>query len=109
MAVYSTVINYNITYIYLNQINGCGNPVGDQKYSGRCWIFACLNVVRVPFMKYYNIKKFEFSQAHMFFWDKVPILIQYILIHLENMNYYNIYIYVYIVVSIKLLIQNVLE
>lgn len=22
-------------------------------------------------MKYYNISQFEFSQAHMFFWDKV--------------------------------------
>ncbi|KAE9533479.1 hypothetical protein AGLY_009117 [Aphis glycines] len=69
---------------FSNRINVCGNPVGDQKYTGRCWIFACLNVIRVPFMKYYNIKQFEFSQAHMFFWDKVPILIQII----ERCNFF---------------------
>ncbi|XP_026819398.1 bleomycin hydrolase-like [Rhopalosiphum maidis] len=56
---------------FSTRIKGCGNPIGDQKYSGRCWIFACLNVIRVPFMKHYKIPKFEFSQAHMFFWDKI--------------------------------------
>ncbi|XP_060845140.1 bleomycin hydrolase-like [Rhopalosiphum padi] len=58
-------------HYFSTRIKGCGNPIGDQKYSGRCWIFACLNVIRVPFMKHYNISQFEFSQAHMFFWDKI--------------------------------------
>ncbi|XP_060865392.1 bleomycin hydrolase-like [Metopolophium dirhodum] len=56
---------------FSTKIKGCGNPIGDQKYSGRCWIFACLNVIRVPFMKQYNIPQFEFSHAHLFFWDKI--------------------------------------
>ena len=43
----------------------------DQKQSGRCWIFACLNLMRVPFMKKYNLEEFEFSQTYLFFWDKV--------------------------------------
>lgn len=38
---------------------------------GRCWIFSCLNVMRLPFMKKFNIEEFEFSQSYLFFWDKV--------------------------------------
>ncbi|XP_022093286.1 bleomycin hydrolase-like isoform X2 [Acanthaster planci] len=52
-------------------------PMTNQKNSGRCWIFACLNVVRVPFMKKLNLEDFEFSQSFLFFWDKV-----------ERMNYF---------------------
>lgn len=39
--------------------------------TGRCWIFSCLNVMRLPFMKKLNIEEFEFSQSYLFFWDKV--------------------------------------
>ena len=42
-----------------------------QKNSGRCWIFALLNAARMPFIKHYNLEEFEFSQAYLFFWDKV--------------------------------------
>lgn len=46
-------------------------PVTNQKNSGRCWIFATLNVIRIPFVKQYNLEEFEFSQPYLFFWDKV--------------------------------------
>uniref|UniRef100_K7FHZ1 Bleomycin hydrolase n=1 Tax=Pelodiscus sinensis TaxID=13735 RepID=K7FHZ1_PELSI len=48
-----------------------GKPVTNQKKSGRCWIFSCLNVMRLPVMKKFNIEEFEFSQAYLFFWDKI--------------------------------------
>ncbi len=41
-----------------------------QMRSGRCWLFATLNLFRVGAMKKMNLKKFEFSQAHIHFWDK---------------------------------------
>jgi|TARA_B110000881_G_C18595865_1_gene531265 bleomycin hydrolase len=44
--------------------------VTNQKSSGRCWLFATLNLFRVGAMKKMNIKEFEFSQAHIHFWDK---------------------------------------
>lgn len=53
------------------QIETEGKPITNQKSTGRCWIFACLNVIRIPFMKKYNVEDFEFSQAFIFFWDKV--------------------------------------
>eukprot|EP00808_Paulinella_micropora_P016437 g75878.t1 len=42
-----------------------------QSASGRCWLFAALNVMRLPFMKTYKLDSdFEFSQSYLFFWDK---------------------------------------
>jgi len=45
--------------------------VTNQKRSGRCWIFAGTNLLRVGAMKKMNLKEFEFSQSYIFFWDKI--------------------------------------
>lgn len=52
--------------------------VTNQKSSGRCWMFAGLNMMRNSFIKKQNLgKSFEFSQSYLFFWDK-----------LERVNYF---------------------
>jgi bleomycin hydrolase len=56
------------------QIDTEGKPITNQKNSGRCWVFATLNVIRVPFVQHHNLDEFEFSQAYLFFWDKVSHL-----------------------------------
>lgn len=43
----------------------------NQKASGRCWMFASLNVARVNVMEELNLETFEFSQNYSFFWDKL--------------------------------------
>lgn len=48
-----------------------GSPVTNQRSSGRCWLFATTNVLRVAVMKKHNLKEFELSQAYLFFWDKL--------------------------------------
>jgi bleomycin hydrolase len=45
--------------------------VTNQKKSGRCWLFAGLNLLRVGPMKKMNLKEFEFSQNHALFFDKL--------------------------------------
>ena len=50
--------------------------VTNQKSSGRCWLFAALNVLRREICDKLNLDNFEFSQSYLFFWDK-----------LERMNY----------------------
>jgi bleomycin hydrolase len=45
--------------------------VTNQKMSGRCWMFAGLNLFRVGAMKQMNLKEFEFSQNYATFWDKL--------------------------------------
>ncbi|HET9015809.1 MAG TPA: C1 family peptidase, partial [Thermomicrobiaceae bacterium] len=45
--------------------------VTNQKQSGRCWMFAGLNLLRVAAMKKMQTKEFEFSQNYTMFWDKL--------------------------------------
>ncbi len=45
--------------------------VTNQKSSGRCWLFAGFNIMRPAVLEKYNIKSFEFSENHLFFWDKL--------------------------------------
>jgi bleomycin hydrolase len=45
--------------------------VTNQKQSGRCWMFAGLNLFRVGAMRKMKLKEFEFSQNYMLFWDKI--------------------------------------
>ena len=43
-----------------------------QMASGRCWLFATLNTLRLPIIKELGLSPdFELSQNHLFFWDKV--------------------------------------
>jgi bleomycin hydrolase len=44
--------------------------VTNQRQSGRCWMFAGLNLFRVGAMKKMGVKEFEFSQNYTMFWDK---------------------------------------
>lgn len=45
--------------------------VADQKQSGRCWMFAALNTMRIHLMNTYNVPDdFELSQNYTNFWDK---------------------------------------
>lgn len=44
--------------------------VTNQKGSGRCWIFAALNILREQIGKELNLEQFELSQSYCAFWDK---------------------------------------
>jgi len=44
--------------------------VTNQKKSGRCWMFAGLNLLRVGAAAKLGVKDFEFSQNYVLFWDK---------------------------------------
>ncbi|GHU60017.1 hypothetical protein FACS189444_6460 [Spirochaetia bacterium] len=41
-----------------------------QNSSGRCWLFAATNVLRLEVMKKCDLETFELSQSYLFFWDK---------------------------------------
>jgi len=45
--------------------------VTNQERSGRCWLFAGLNLLRVGVMRKTGLKDFEFSQNYAMFWDKI--------------------------------------
>ncbi|KAJ2451884.1 bleomycin hydrolase [Coemansia sp. RSA 2336] len=46
-------------------------PITNQKSSGRCWIFACLNMLRLKMMEEYKLEELELSQPFVFFYDKL--------------------------------------
>ncbi|MDC7237813.1 MAG: C1 family peptidase [Sphaerochaetaceae bacterium] len=62
----STVTN---THQYSIEIKT--GDITNQKLSGRCWMFAALNVMRLEIMDKLNLETFELSQAYPFFWDKL--------------------------------------
>jgi bleomycin hydrolase len=43
----------------------------NQHKSGRCWLFAGLNLLRVGAARKMDLGEFEFSQNHLLFWDKL--------------------------------------
>ena len=49
--------------------------ITDQKSSGRCWLFAALNILREEVCKDLNLDSFELSQSYLSFYD-----------HLEKAN-----------------------
>lgn len=64
-------------HVYNCKISAEGKPMTNQRSSGRCWIFACLNVIRCKVMGIFKVENLEFSQNYLFFWDKI-----------ERANYY---------------------
>lgn len=48
-----------------------GAPVTNQKASGRCWLFASGNVLRLYIIEKLKLKEFQFSQSYWFFYDKL--------------------------------------
>jgi len=68
-------------YIFSNKIKN-RNKVSNQGSSGRCWMFAGLNVIRHKMIEDFKLaNSFEFSENYLLFWDK-----------LERINYYlNVY------------------
>jgi bleomycin hydrolase len=61
-------------HVFSNRINnGKADKykASNQKSSGRCWIFAFLNMLRIPMIKKYNLEdNFEFSHNYIYFWDR---------------------------------------
>ncbi|MBV9329292.1 MAG: C1 family peptidase [Chloroflexi bacterium] len=45
--------------------------VTDQKQTGRCWMFAGLNLLRFSARQVLGVKEFELSQNYLMFWDKL--------------------------------------
>ena len=81
-AMYNAITNTDISSLALNRdilrqhneifshkIEAKG--ITNQKSSGRCWLFAGLNVLRPAVIEKHNLKSFELSQNYLAFWDKL--------------------------------------
>lgn len=61
--------NIDVPYIFSKEVKTL--PVCNQKASGRCWIFAGLNVLREIIASKLNLKDFELSQNYIALYDKL--------------------------------------
>ena len=62
----------------------------NQKSSGRCWMFASLNTMRVKVMEKLNLETFELSQNYPLFWDKLEkanYFLESIQIHVHSVSH----------------------
>tara|TARA_Y100000389_G_C17463766_1_gene523783 strand:- start:809 stop:2179 length:1371 start_codon:yes stop_codon:yes gene_type:complete len=56
---------------YFSNMIDINTSITDQKNSGRCWIFAFLNIIRLEMIKKYNLPDFRFSENYLAFYDKL--------------------------------------
>ncbi|GMM28446.1 bleomycin hydrolase [Martiniozyma asiatica (nom. inval.)] len=57
--------------VFNNKVDPEGSPVLDQKSSGRCWLFASTNMLRINAMSKLNLKECQISPSYLFFYDKL--------------------------------------
>lgn len=62
-----SVVRCNHTFSHVVQAGAATS----QNHSGRCWMFAGLNLFRTTAAEQMNLEEFELSQTYLFFWDKV--------------------------------------
>lgn len=60
-----SVINHSFSHKVPQELK-----VTAQKQSGRCWLFAATNLLRLKIANKYKLENFELSQSYLFFWDK---------------------------------------
>lgn len=75
----------NTTTVFNNSVKVEGAPVTNQKASGRCWLFASGNVLRLHIMEKLSLKEFQFSQSYWFFYDKLEKCNYFLNTFAENM------------------------
>ena len=59
----------SIDHTFSNQVTD--RKVTNQKKSGRCWLFAGLNLLRTGVAEKLGVKDFELSQNYLLYWDKL--------------------------------------
>ena len=72
-GINNSALTYDATVRYQHafSIDVESGDVCDQQKSGRCWMFASLNVMRLSLMKKLNLPNTELSQSYPFFYDKL--------------------------------------
>lgn len=66
-------LNRERVNLHNNTFNVTTDATGitDQQRTGRCWLFAALNLMRPVVTDSFNLDSFEFSPLYLFFWDKL--------------------------------------
>lgn len=72
-----------VNYAYSHSLD-IAPRVTSQNYSGRCWLFAALNSMRIHLIRNFNLNdRFELSESYLFFYDKLERSYTYLMKMLE--------------------------
>lgn len=77
----------SLDFKFSNELDVKG--ITDQQSSGRCWLFATFNVLRMKVIKNYNLSGFEFSENYAMFWDKLEkanLFYEYVIMNVDVIN-----------------------
>lgn len=67
--IFDTAKSWEGSFLFNHEVETL--PVTNQKSSGRCWLFAALNLFREIANKKLNMEQFELSQNYIAFYDKL--------------------------------------
>jgi bleomycin hydrolase len=73
-----------ISHVFTHSLHSPHAKATDQANTGRCWMFAGLNVLRHNFMDKLKLDNFEFSETFLFFWDKFERANNLLQWHIDN-------------------------
>ncbi|QBF34818.1 biotin transporter BioY [Mycoplasmopsis phocirhinis] len=85
-GIYNATYNNDIHLVHNNEFNIQTKKGGmtNQKATGRCWIFAALNILKPITMQKLNVESFEYSQAYTMFWEKMEKANTYLELIIEH-------------------------
>lgn len=75
-----------LDYVFLNSVKKRHVKATNQGHSGRCWMFAGLNMFRHFVIDRFNLDNFEFSETYLFFWDKLERSNSYMKMFIDETN-----------------------
>lgn len=76
-----------VSHVFMNSIKKKNLKATDQGHSGRCWMFAGLNLFRHAIINGMGIDNFEFSESYLFFYDKFERANTFLKWFIDNPNF----------------------
>jgi bleomycin hydrolase len=74
----------NVNHIFMNSLKHQGIHATNQGSTGRCWLFAGMNIFRHQIAAAFKLNNFEFSSTYLFFFDKLERANNYLEFFLNN-------------------------
>lgn len=75
-----------ISHVFLNSIKRKNVHATNQGASGRCWMFAALNIFRHLLINAIDLDQFEFSEVYLYFFDKLERANSYLKWFIDNQD-----------------------
>jgi bleomycin hydrolase len=75
-----------INHVFMNTIKKKHLKATNQGRSGRCWMYAGLNMFRHSVIGALDLDNFEFSETYLFFWDKFERANRYLRWFIDHPN-----------------------